>query len=247
MKVMTEANLRKRFNDGEKRKIIIDSETLITPAAKDFASENKISIETANEVEYEIEEMPVSRGCSSEYISIETGETFDEKPEDMTHLYGMNIVKKTNKQIVFRGKLDSLQAKIIESQLVAYRGKHEKLIDDLEEMLQFTREMLSAEVKGTPLGEAYIMGMYAEKIRYVSHNIKAVYGIPHPTPNYKMGELCISLNTLRTVIRETELIAAEAFDMEDGNSRIDIVKGLNRLSSCSYILLCRVLAGYYKN
>lgn len=33
--------------------------------------------------------------------------------------------------------------------------------------------------------------------------------------------------------------------MEDSFSRSDLIEGLNRMSSCVYIILCRKLSGYY--
>jgi len=60
-----------------------------------------------------------------------------------------------------------------------------------------------------------------------------------------MGAVCVALNLLRTRVRETELAAARAFETESGFSRRDLIQGLNRLSSCVYILLCRRLSGYY--
>ena len=52
---------------------------------------------------------------------------------------------------------------------------------------------------------------------------------------------------LRRVRRlSAELAAARAFEC-GGNScsRPDIIEGLNRMSSCVYILMCRKLSGYY--
>lgn len=61
-----------------------------------------------------------------------------------------------------------------------------------------------------------------------------------------MGEPAISLNRLRTRVREAELSAAEAFSAPGGTSREDIIRQLNRLSSGVYILFCRVVSGWYQ-
>ena len=58
-----------------------------------------------------------------------------------------------------------------------------------------------------------------------------------------MGRLCASLNELRTQVRETELCAVNAFAQDGPDGRLDIIEGLNRLSSCVYILFCRTAAG----
>jgi ethanolamine utilization cobalamin adenosyltransferase len=75
--------------------------------------------------------------------------------------------------------------------------------------------------------------------------VKKVFGIEHPIPNYQMGRLCVALNSLRTQVREAELSAARAFSCGDSCSRSDLIEGLNRMSSCVYIILCRKLSGYY--
>ena len=80
-------------------------------------------------------------------------------------------------------------------------------------------------------------------LRYESHHIKEIYGIPHPMPEYRMGRICIGLNELRTFVRETELAAARAFQSGDTCTRPDIVEAMNRLSSVIYILFCRQLTG----
>ena len=55
-----------------------------------------------------------------------------------------------------------------------------------------------------------------------------------------MGRVCAELNYLRTFIRETELSAVEAFTVDGEMKRSDIVEALNRLSSCVYIIFCKV-------
>ena len=60
-----------------------------------------------------------------------------------------------------------------------------------------------------------------------------------------MGKICVALNALRTQVRETELCAVNAFS-KNPDEHLDIVEGLNRLSSCVYILFCRVAAGHYE-
>ena len=88
--------------------------------------------------------------------------------------------------------------------------------------------------------------MDSEAIRQCSHHVKEHIGIDHPIPSYRMGRLCAELNALRTQVRETELCAVNAFPEEGPDVRNDIIEGLNRLSSCVYILFCRMAAGYYE-
>ena len=95
------------------------------------------------------------------------------------------------------------------------------------------------------MDEICLLGLDSEAIRRTSHHVKEQIGIPHPVPNYRMGRLCVALNRLRTQVREVELCAAQAFFRDDHIERTDIIEGLNRLSSCIYIIFCRTLAGHY--
>ena len=113
----------------------------------------------------------------------------------------------------------------------------------LDEVLAYVRQILSAEVLDKELGEIHLLGLDSAGLRYESHHIKEIYGIPHPMPEYRMGRICIGLNELRTFVRETELAAARAFQSGDTCTRPDIVEAMNRLSSVIYILFCRQLTG----
>ena len=118
--------------------------------------------------------------------------------------------------------------------------------EDLEELLDYTRRILAAEVKEEALEELRLLGMDSAGIRYASHRVKESVGIDHPVPDHRMGRTCVLLNLLRTRVRECELSAVRAFQQEDGScGRKDIVEGLNRLSSCVYILFCRQAAVHY--
>ena len=69
----------------------------------------------------------------------------------------------------------------------------------------------------------------------------------HFLPHYKQGEMVAYLNKLRTLARETELIAYKAFKDEYGQTnREDIIKSLNRLSSLFWIMMFKYLTGKYK-
>lgn len=178
-----------------------------------------------------------------QYVNGETGEVLSVKPENMTHLHGNVLVSKTHPQIAFRGMLDSLEAKIMSLQVAASENGLHRLTDALDEVLAYVRQILSAEVLDKELGEIHLLGLDSAGLRYESHHIKEIYGIPHPMPEYRMGRICIGLNELRTFVRETELAAARAFQSGDTCTRPDIVEAMNRLSSVIYILFCRQLTG----
>jgi ethanolamine utilization cobalamin adenosyltransferase len=75
-----------------------------------------------------------------------------------------------------------------------------------------------------------------------SHDVTRFFGFPHPVPDHAMGVLPIRLNTLRTRVREVEIIAIKTFSCETEQKRDDIIYALNRLSSAVYWLFCRSLS-----
>ena len=166
-----------------------------------------------------------------------------EKPEEMTHLRGNLLVKKTHPRIALRGQLDSLEAAILEAQALAHRQDAPDVRDDLGEVLERVRQVLGAEVKEEPLLEAALLGMDQEELRRASHDIRGRFGMDHPIPGWEMGELALRINTLRTRVREVELAAATAFEGPGEAPRPDIIRELNRLSSAVYLIFCRVVSG----
>lgn len=179
------------------------------------------------------------------YVDYETGESYEEKPENMTHLRANILVKKNHPRIIFRGKLDSLEAKLMEIEVLAEEEGYAAVVDDLQDVLNFTRQILGSEVRESPFDINTLIGYTSEELREVSHDVKKYIGIPHPIPDYKMGKFAVGINSLRTLIRETELSAVTAFNVNGVQERMDIIEALNRLSSCIYIIFCRVVSNKY--
>ena len=155
------------------------------------------------------------------------------KPEHQTHLNGDVLVPKTHPRIRFRGKLDTLEGELILCQLAL-----PQLQEPLGELLERTRQILRCEVLETPLEGTKLLGLTEAELRSHSHRPQEFYGVPHFMPQAEDGQTIGKLNHLRTVVRETELAAAEAFLDEEGNpTRTDILKELNRMSSAVYLLM----------
>ena len=209
MSVLTDIQLRAGWFEHRQDTWHVPEGTMLTPAAKDFVKEHGITIvygceedgcrqplpaaRPARNGSMPVSRIPEGRSGSPVYVD-ETGKVLDEKPEDMTHLHGNVLVPKTHPQIAFRGMLDSLEARIISlQQMAAADGLHD-LTDGLGEVLDFVRQILSAEVRGAAVPEISLLGMGSEDLRYESHHIKEVYGIPHPMPDYHMGRICTALN-----------------------------------------------------
>ena len=245
--ILTDVELRAHWYRTQERCYTIAPGTYVTPAAQDFIREHQIQLRSAapQAQTMTVTPIPVQNG-KAKFVNYATGAALDGKPEHMTHLRGNLLVSKKHPRIAFRGKLDSLMARVISIQVLAAEEGREKLAEELEELLGCLRLILAAEVKDIPLDPMNLLGMDSSQIRRASHHVKESVGIDHPIPSYKMGKLCAALNELRTQVRETELYAANAFESESPDARNDIIEGLNRLSSCVYILFCRMAAGHYE-
>ncbi len=247
-KLLTDVELRACWSRDRSDRYYVPEGTILTPSAMDFVRENGIELCSGPECgggSMSRTPIPMHNG-KPVFRDYATGQELTQKPEGMTHLRGNLLVPKTHPQIAFRGKLDTLMAQIMGVQVLADGEGETKVVSDLEELVLFCQSILAAEVKDEPLGPIHIMGMDSARIRHDSQQVKKVFGIDHPIPNYRMGKICVALNRLRAQIREVELSAARAFDCgQCACSRPDIIEGLNRMSSCVYIIQCRKLSGYY--
>ncbi len=261
VKVLTEIDLRTNLkNMGSVTTYRVPSGTILTPAARSFLSENKIDIVFSDDEKVGPEEVkkdfkqdskPDSKDEAvkkPKYLLMGAGVRTDKKPEAYTHLYANNLVPKCHPRIKLRGKIDSLEAYIINAQVKAKALKMENMVSDLGEILTLARNILRAEVLSEPLNEFVLFGLTEQDIREISHNPQKNLGVSHFMPSYEMGEMMAQLNFIRTQVRETEIAAIEAFfDLTEGLQREDIVKALNRMSSAIYVMMCRLKAGKYES
>ncbi|MDR0388910.1 MAG: hypothetical protein LBH73_02450 [Spirochaetaceae bacterium] len=177
------------------------------------------------------------------FVDAESGGRLSAKPEHFTHLSGKRLVSKESERIAFRGRIDSLEAEVLEAQALADSLGQAWYCDALGEVLSFLREVLAAEVSEKPLPPPELFGLDAEELHRQSHDVKESFGLAHPVPDYRMGPLALRLNTLRTRIREGELLAVRAFAPGKDTERKDLILAMNRLSSALYWLFCRLVAG----
>lgn len=210
-------NLRNR--EG-KRVFFLPKGDQLTSAARDYLTRERIEIRPAEQAKIE-----TYRLLNGGYLK--------EKPEHMTHLHGDVLVEKDHPRIVFRGKLDTLEAELILCQLA-----DEKLVSPVGEVLNLARQILRCEVLGEPLDDGTLCGLSEEEQRRRSHFPQDYYGVPHFMPEAKDGVIIARLNRARCAARETELAAVAAFRDGAGNpTRPDILKALNRMSSMIYLLM----------
>lgn len=185
-------------------------------------------------------EIQPAREMAQGHFVTEDGRRLEKKPEYMTHLYGNVLVPKNHPRIILRGRLDSLEAEIILVQIRARLGGQETLAEELGELLDFCRKLLSCEVTGKELPEWKLLGMDETQLRLCSQQPMGYLGTGHILPDCRLGEIAGGLNLLRGHSREVELAALDAFMRDDGQAdREDIIQGLNRLSSAFYILMLR--------
>jgi ethanolamine utilization cobalamin adenosyltransferase len=229
--VLTEIELRDRVKrEGQLDTISIDSGTLITPAAAQYAREQGIKIVYGDQ----------NKGISREQLKGQ------KKPEHYTHLDHKNLVPKTHPRIKLRGMLDLLQALIIKAQVTVKMEGMPKLVGDLEQLLAYTRQLLRNEMTGDEVPDLKLFGLSEEEIHEYSHHPFKKIGVNHIVPSHHMGQIIAELNYLRTVVRQVEIAACDVYVNNDGTvEREDIIKALNRLSSAVYVMECMVVAGHY--
>ena len=210
-------NVRNR--DG-KRVFYLAKGDQLTSSARDFLNRERIAVVPAEEAK------PVR-------YQLLSGGYLEEKPEHMTHLNGEILVHKSHPRIVFRGKLDTLEAELILCQLAA-----EHLIAPVGEILNLARQLIRCDVLGQPVPEKKLCGLTEDAQRKRSHFPQEYYGQPHFMPSVSDGEVIGRLNRARCAARETELAAVAAFSDREGNpTRVDILRALNRMSSMLYLLM----------
>lgn len=258
MKVLTEATLRGEFKNKLPEKYLVKSNVLITPSARQFLRDRNIELIIGDKAQsdtkrdnnkdqnkYKELETPDKKNVLK-YISSYTGGALESKPEHMTQIYGNKLVFKDDPRIIFRGKLDSLQSKVLELQVFMDSKNITCLVEELEEVLNYTREILKSEVLEKEFYSSNLIGLNDKQLREMSHHPQKHFGVDHILPDYQMGDVIIRLNSLRSSVREVELAAIKAFRRDFEISRIDIIRALNRLSSCIYIMMCKYKAGLYK-
>lgn len=261
MEVLQESDVRQMYFRQGLTRLVAEDGAYITQQAKDFIREKGITLvlgddqpegpDTAGSAEKESfpvladgvsenREIQPAREMKPGYFVTEDGRKLEKKPEHMTHLYGNVLVPKNHPRIILRGRLDSLEAEIIMVQIRARLGGLETLAEDLGELLDFCRKLLSCEVTGKKLPEWKLLGMDEAQLRLCSQQPKEYLGTGHILPDCRLGEIVGGINLLRVHSREVELAALDAFMGKDRQAeREDLIQGLNRLSSACYILMLR--------
>ena len=211
------ANLRNR--DG-KRVFYLAKGDQLTSGARDFLSQERIEI------------LPAEQAKPEQYKLL-SGGYLEEKPEHMTHLNSQYLVLKSHPRILFRGKLDTLEAELLLCQKAA-----DHLVTPVGEILALARRLIRCDVLEEPVPQEKLCGLTEEEQRRRSHFPQDYYGQPHFMPAVTDGAGILQLNRARCAAREAELAAVAAFSDREGNpTRVDILRALNRMSSMLYLLM----------
>ncbi|MBQ8834144.1 MAG: ATP-binding protein [Oscillospiraceae bacterium] len=211
------ANIRNR--DG-KRLFFLGKGDQLTSSARDFLNRERIEIRPGEDAKIE-------------RYRLLSGGFLEEKPEHMTHLNGDVLVPKNHPRIVFRGKMDTLEAELLLCQL-----ESPELITPVGQVLALARRLIRCEVLEEPVKQEKLCGLTEEEQRKRSHFPQDYYSQPHFMPSVSDGKVILRLNRARCAAREAELAAVTAFSDREGNpTRPDILRALNRMSSMLYILM----------
>ena len=229
MAVYTEESVRAniRVRDGKRVFYQADGDHL-TPSAREWLHQERIEI------------LPAAEAKPKVYRTL-TGAVLTEKPEHMTHLRADVLVPKDHPRIALRGKIDELEAELLLAGALAVRHGRKETAKQLEEILEFVRLFIRCDVLEEPLQMKKLCGLTMDQLREQSHLPQKYFDLPHFMPDFRDSDLLLTLNKVRTKVRETELAVYEAFRDRDGNVlRSDLQQGMNRLSSLLWILMIQM-------
>ena len=218
----TEAVRENIRNRNGKRVFYLGKGDQLTSAARDWLSRERIEILPAEQ-------------AKREHYRLQNGAILSEKPEHMTHLNGEVLVSKRHPRIIFRGKLDTLEA-----ELLLCQQSEGEMVTPVGEILALARQIIRCDVLEEPLKWDKLCGLTEAEQRKHSHFPQDYYGQPHFMPAVTDGPVILQLNRARCAAREAELAAVDAFSDREGNpTRVDILRALNRMSSMLYIFMIR--------
>ena len=183
--------------------------------------------------------------ATSTYRIHGSGLELNEKPVGYTHLLdNHSLVRKDHPVIRLRGRMDLLQAQVIDAAVSAGAEGHDDVREELSEVLRYLRDLLAAEVTGRPVPELTIAGFSGDELHKISHDTTRYLGVGWVLPDPTMGAAVARLNLLRAQARETELAALDALGADDHMApaeRDRLLHGLNRLSNALYVLTCKLV------
>lgn len=181
MGVLTENEVKRKIgkNKNNITEFYIEKGQIITPSAKSYLAERSIElkyVDKLSDVNNEPKEVvkEVVKEKKYKYTTV-FGAKLDEKPEHMTQLNGNLLVFKDHKRIILRGKIDSLESEILKVQILCQKLDMPKLVKELQEVLDFVRNIMRCEVLDEKLGDFKLLGLTPQELREQSHYLKILW------------------------------------------------------------------------
>lgn len=277
MALVTEAGLREQFRDGvslSTTRYDVPAGTVVTPSARAWLVDHQLDLVIGGLVVFAsprtadasagaklaeatgANQQQAKAGPASalpafnkpEHFDVIDGSQIADKPEHLTALRGNLLVPKNHPQIRFRGMVDALEADLLSAQVAFRRIGLGKGVSELGEVLRYVKQLLRCEVLDVPFEDAELFGMDEAALRHRSHHPQETYGIPHFAASVDDGEAVVTLNQLRTKVRQVELAAYDAFNAGGSAppTRLDLIRALNRLSSAIYIMMFKAKTKEYE-
>jgi ethanolamine utilization cobalamin adenosyltransferase len=239
--------------------LTLPKDARFSPSAQDFINLWKIQITYEDDLETVGEMAPADETGSPTWDKpgsfpvvltgelprcITCGSPVKGKPEHMTQVNANLYAPKNSPRIRLRGKMDTLHAFCLLTLSRARSAGLPKLEELLSTFSAYCREITSAEYNERPVATLVIDGLDEAALRKATHAPEEIVGIQHIVPGPEDDEILHSLNFLRCLARETELVALDVF-YPDGLPGSDqgIIQAVNRLSSAVYYIELLYKAG----
>jgi len=243
MDVITEAELRELWRNGQGTLPSFPAGVRFSAAAQDFLKSHGLTATIADAPALATRADWDKPGTFPVVLSgdlpvcAECGQPVRAKPSHMTQLDAATYAPKTAPRLKLRGRVDSLHAFVMLAAAVARRERLAALADHLDTLAAYCREIMSAEYNVRPVAPLTLAGMDAAQLHAISHWPDRHLGIDHIVPGAADPEMLHWLNVVRTQAREVEVVALEAF------VPVDLAHAFNRLSSAVYVLELMLKAG----
>lgn len=241
---ITEAWLRANHTLSEGGEIHLPADSRLTPSARELLESRHLRIKYLDEqgrlfVEDNAQQPRPVHGLTSNDARTEAccelcRQPVAHKPDTLTHLTAEKMVAKSDPRLAFRAALDSSIALAIWLQL--------ELPESWQTWMTDIRSRLGNIMRADALEETLdaqaIAGLSEEDLHRLSHQPLRWLHHDHLVPEAGHGRECTLMNLLRTKIRETETLAAQAFITRGFDVLCpDILQALNRLSSALYVMM----------
>ncbi|MBO1265170.1 hypothetical protein J3A84_09040 [Proteiniclasticum sp. SCR006] len=252
MAVLTESLLRSKWKNEKFTEYVARKNEVITPSAREFLKEKGVELKFGeaassdedrkhvHRVPHPVREREATSNVSDDpkrYKNYYTDEYYSKKPEFMTQIRADLLVFKDDPRIIFRGRIDSLEAEMLRGMLLMRHEKNADLFKGLKDIYLHLRKIMRAEVLGEPIKSFSVLGKDYEEIRKITHSPSDHFPGGHLVMTGEEKPAVIHLNVLRAAVREVEIVGVTAFKNGTEVERNDIIESLNRLSSALYYLM----------